>query len=119
MPSIKLRTRSRTPVQLGRTSREKVGRSSQLANVGRRASCYCFAWRGLHRRGNAGIVWVRQPGDYATFNSNQPNYATIRDGTHQRAQAAAKMIVQALKERSPNTSTGSTSPKRPKGHVIH
>src|SRR5258706_1826205 len=78
MPSIKLRTRSRTPVQLGRTSREKVGRSSQLANVGRRASCYCFAWRGLHRRGNAGIVWVGQPGDYATFNSNQPSYATAK-----------------------------------------
>jgi hypothetical protein len=30
----------------------------------------------LHRRGNAGIVWVRQPGDYATFNSYQPRYAT-------------------------------------------
>ena len=23
-----------------------------------------------------GIVWVRQPGDYATFNSHQPRYAT-------------------------------------------
>jgi hypothetical protein len=38
--------------------------------------------------------------------------------TIKRAQAAAKMIVQELKGHSPNISTGSTSPKRPKGHVI-
>src|SRR6202040_3842628 len=63
-------------VQSGRTSREKVGRSSQLPNVARQASWYCFPWRGLHRRGNAGIVWVGHPGDYATFNSYQPRYAT-------------------------------------------
>jgi hypothetical protein len=36
----------------------------------------------------------------------------------QRAQAAARMIVQELKGHSPNTSTGSTSSKRPKGRVI-
>ena len=35
--------------------------------------------------------------------------------TIKRAQAAARMIVQELKGHSPNTSTGSTSSKRPKG----
>ena len=56
--------------------------------------------------------------------------ATDRPGTHttqsgssemeniQRAQAAARMIVQELKGLSPNISTGSTSSKRPKGRVI-
>ena len=38
--------------------------------------------------------------------------------TIKRAQAAARMIVQELKGHSPNISTGSTSSKRPKGHVI-
>src|SRR5258706_1057518 len=33
-------------------------------------SYYCWSWRSLHRRTNAGIVWVSAPGDYATFNSN-------------------------------------------------
>ena len=47
----------------------------------RQTSCYCFPWRGLHRRGNAGIVWVGQPGDYATFNSYQPRYATQMEQT--------------------------------------
>src|SRR5258706_8542258 len=47
----------------------------------RQTSCYCFPWRGLHRRGNAGIVWVGQPGDYATFNSHQSRYATAREAT--------------------------------------
>jgi hypothetical protein len=36
----------------------------------------------------------------------------------QRAQAAAKMIVKELKERSSNISTESTSPKRAKARVI-
>jgi hypothetical protein len=36
----------------------------------------------------------------------------------QRAQAAARMIVKELKERSPSTLTESTSPKRPKARVI-
>jgi aryl-alcohol dehydrogenase-like predicted oxidoreductase len=39
-------------------------------------SCYCWSWRSLHRRTNAGIVWVSGPGDYAIFNSNH-----IPDGT--------------------------------------
>jgi hypothetical protein len=39
-------------------------------------------------------------------------------GSIRRAQAAARMIVKELKERSPNTSTESTSLKRPKGSVI-
>jgi integrase len=39
-------------------------------------SCYCWSWRSLHRRTNAGIVWVSAPGDYAHFNSNH-----IPDGT--------------------------------------
>ena len=39
-------------------------------------------------------------------------------GSIQRAQAAAKMIVQELREFSPNTSTESTSRKRPKASVI-
>src|SRR5205085_4212685 len=39
-------------------------------------SCYCWSWRSLHRRTNAGIVWVSAPGDYALFNSNH-----IPDGT--------------------------------------
>ena len=39
-------------------------------------------------------------------------------GNVQRAQAAARMIVQELKERSPSISTESTSPKRPKARVI-
>ena len=34
-------------------------------------SRYGFAWRGLHRRANLGIVWVGHPGDYASFNFNQ------------------------------------------------
>jgi len=34
------------------------------------SSCYCRSWRGLHRRANAGFVWISDPGDYATFNSN-------------------------------------------------
>jgi hypothetical protein len=38
--------------------------------------------------------------------------------TIKRAQAAARMIVQELKGHSPNTSTGSTSSKRPKARVI-
>jgi hypothetical protein len=36
----------------------------------------------------------------------------------QRAQAAARMIVKELKERSPSTSTESTSPKRRQARVI-
>ena len=39
-------------------------------------SCYCWSSRSLHRRTNAGIVWVAAPGDYALFNSNH-----IPDGT--------------------------------------
>jgi len=39
-------------------------------------------------------------------------------GSIQRAQAAAKMIVQELREFSPNTSTESTSRKRLKASVI-
>jgi hypothetical protein len=39
-------------------------------------SCYCWSWRSLHRRTNAGIVWVSAPEDYAHFNSNH-----IPDGT--------------------------------------
>src|SRR5271169_6492193 len=39
-------------------------------------SCYCWSWRSLHRRTNAGIVGVSAPGDYALFNSNH-----IPDGT--------------------------------------
>jgi len=39
-------------------------------------SCYCWSWRSLHRRTNAGIVWVSASGDYALFNSNH-----IPDGT--------------------------------------
>jgi hypothetical protein len=42
-------------------------------------SCYCWSWRSLHRRINAGIVWVSTPGDYALFNSNH-----IPDGTASR-----------------------------------
>jgi hypothetical protein len=38
--------------------------------------------------------------------------------TIKRAQAAARMIVQELKGHSPNTSTGNTSSKRPRGRVI-
>ena len=55
--------------------------------------------------------------------TEEPGSHTTRCGSSemdsiQRAQAAAKMIVQELKGRSPNTSTGSTSIKRPKGRVI-
>ena len=42
-------------------------------------SCYCWSWCSLHRRTNAGIIWVSAPGDYATFNSNHTPDAT--DGT--------------------------------------
>jgi hypothetical protein len=35
-----------------------------------------MAWSPL-RRFNAGFVWVEQPGDYATLNSNQPRDGTI------------------------------------------
>jgi hypothetical protein len=45
-------------------------------------SCYCWSWRSLHRRTNAGIVWVSAPGDYALFNSNH-----IPDGTITRIMA--------------------------------
>src|SRR3981189_2546977 len=41
-------------------------------------SCYCWSWCSLHRRTNAGIVWVSAPGDYATFNSNHTPDGTVR-----------------------------------------
>ena len=56
-----------------------------------RTSCYGFPWRGLHRRANAGIVWVRQPGDYATFNSYQ-----FPDGTLARGDGRYARILRAL-----------------------
>src|SRR5712671_4642386 len=40
-------------------------------------SCYCWSWCSLHRRTNAGIVWVSAPGDYATFNSNHTPDGTM------------------------------------------
>jgi hypothetical protein len=45
-------------------------------------------------------------------------YGSSAMGNIQRAQAAARMIVKELKERSPSTSTESTSPKRSKARVI-
>jgi hypothetical protein len=42
-----------------------------VPTAGAANSCYRCSWRGLHRRANAGIVWISTPGDYATFNSNQ------------------------------------------------
>jgi hypothetical protein len=55
--------------------------------------------------------------------TENPGKHTMRCGSSEtgsirRAQAAARMIVKELKERSPNTSTGNTSTKRPKGSVI-
>src|SRR5690348_6885650 len=41
-------------------------------------SCYCWSWCSLHRRTNAGMVWVSAPGDYATFNSNHTPDGTWR-----------------------------------------
>src|SRR5271169_2496567 len=58
------------------TSRQEARLPFPLATAGPATSWYCRSWRGLHRRTNAGIVWVSAPGDYATFNSNQ-----IPDGT--------------------------------------
>jgi hypothetical protein len=53
----------------------------------------------------------------------KPEKHTMRCGSSEtgsirRAQAAARMIVKELKERSRNTSTGNTSPKRPKVSVV-
>jgi hypothetical protein len=49
---------------------------SALLTARMTTSCYCWSWCSLHRRTNAGIVWVSAPGDYALFNSNH-----IPDGT--------------------------------------
>lgn len=62
-------------------------------------------------------------GSDARVVTEKPGKRTTRYGSSEmenirRAQAAARMIVQELKERSPNTSTGSISKKRPKGRVI-
>src|SRR6201996_3284608 len=46
------------------------------------SSCYCLSWRGLHRRANAGFVWVSDPGDYVTFNSNHTPDGTDADPRH-------------------------------------
>ncbi|MBV8737088.1 MAG: hypothetical protein JO007_07485 [Alphaproteobacteria bacterium] len=64
------------------------------------SSCYCRSWRGLHRRANAGFVWISDPGDYATFNSNH-----TPDGTDDYAGALAnfkKNGAQILEERVNN-----------------
>src|SRR5690348_1774204 len=56
-------------------------------------SCYCWSWCSLHRRTNAGIVWVSAPGDYATFNSNHTpdgtplGVPTVSDRALQRSTA--------------------------------
>jgi hypothetical protein len=69
-------------------------------------------------RSKGARLWLRRARrDRRTGESHNAVWI-IRDGTIQRAQAAARMIVQELKGHSPNTLTGSTSSKRPKGRVI-
>ena len=53
-------------------------------------SCYCWSWRSLHRRTNAGIVWVSAPGDYALFISNH-----IPDGTEAGVRKTLARISEA------------------------
>jgi NAD(P)H dehydrogenase (quinone) len=54
------------------------------------SSCYCRSWRGLHRRANAGFVWISDPGDYATFNSNHTPDGTLPYGEGRHAPIAAE-----------------------------
>jgi hypothetical protein len=62
--------------------------------------------------GSDARVAIEKPGNHTT------QCGSSETDNIRRAQAAARMIVQELKERSPNTSTGSTLKKHPKGHVI-
>jgi hypothetical protein len=69
-------------------------------------------------RNKGARLWLRRARrDRKTGDSHNAVWI-IRDGQHTEAQAAAKMIVQELREFSPNTSTESTSRKRPKASVI-
>src|SRR5271155_5268908 len=70
------RTRSRRLASMDQTSHREDAPPSPLLTARMTTSCYCWSWRSLHRRTNAGIVWVSAPGDYALFNSNH-----IPDGT--------------------------------------
>src|SRR5271156_3028150 len=74
------RTRSRRLASMDQTSHREDAPPSPLLTARMTTSCYCWSWRSLHRRTNAGIVGVSAPGDYALFNSNH-----IPDGTAFRA----------------------------------
>ena len=69
-------------------------------------------------RNKGARLWLRRARrDRKTGDSHNAG-GSSEMGRIQRAQAAAKMIVQELREVSPNTSTESTSRKRPKASVI-
>jgi hypothetical protein len=72
-------------------------------------------------RSKGARLWLRRARrDRKTGESHNAVWI-IRDGKYTEGTGCrkdARMIVQELKERSPNTSTGSTLKKHPKGHVI-
>src|ERR1700758_2030813 len=70
------RTHPAARLRSDQTSHREDASPSALPTARMTTSGYCWSWRSLHRRINAGIVWVSTPGDYALFNSNH-----IPDGT--------------------------------------
>src|SRR5580700_8571734 len=67
---MKSRTRSRKPASIGsnHSSRRPTAISPSEPRTGNFVRWLVMAWSPPAH--NAGIVWVSEPGDYATFNSN-------------------------------------------------
>jgi hypothetical protein len=70
-------------------------------------------------RSKGARLWLRRARRDRTTGESHNAVWIIRDGNHQEGTGCRKDDrAGAEKERSPNTSIGSTSKKRPKGRVI-